>query len=159
MHLFSCHPSITSPALLLLLSASSMFSLSFTHFFYLSSGLYHASIYPLQSMIPYCFPSHRASHALAAAPRPIPHPHLTQVLHMFYLWLRDDLRHDHDRFRPPPKPRDDLSSLRGYTSCRRRTYAYPSPPRRGCMVCGALHAARSRFRNLVLGVMCSVGQP
>jgi hypothetical protein len=119
MHLFLCHPSIASPALLFL-SASSMLSLSFTHFFHLSSGVHHTSICPLQSMIPYCFPSHRTSHAPAAASRPIPHPHFTQVLYMFYLWLRDDLRHDHDRFRPPPKPRDDLSSLRGYTSCRRR---------------------------------------
>ncbi|KAJ7810640.1 hypothetical protein B0H14DRAFT_2862595 [Mycena olivaceomarginata] len=77
MHLFLCHPSITSPALLLLLSASSMLSLSFMHFFYLSSAVHHTSICPLKSMIPYCFPSHRASHAPAAAPRPIPHGRYT----------------------------------------------------------------------------------
>jgi hypothetical protein len=84
-----------------------MLSLSFTYFFYLSSGVHHTSICPLQSMIPSCFPSHRASHAPAAAPRPIPHPHLTQVLHMFYLWLRMicvtiTIGFDHHR-----KPRDD----------------------------------------------------
>jgi hypothetical protein len=101
MYLFLCHPSIASPALLLLLSAHAF---SFFHVFLLSF-IWRPSHVHLPSTIhdtlllslPPCFP--RACGGASPHPTPSSHPSTAYVLFV----ASDDLRHDHDRFRPPPK--------------------------------------------------------